>query len=520
MAANTIDISGDGGVLKEILVEGTGTNHPIKDDEVFVHYVGTLASDGSKFDSSRDRNSPFKFTIGTGNVIKGWDIGVATMKQGEKSIFTIRSDYAYGDKGSGPKIPPKATLKFEIELLRFGEIEVENTYGGVRVRLIEKGDGWLHPRAGDEVFIKYVATSGGEEFARVDEVTKVPLGQRLLPDGVETALQHELRKGSKAIITCKPSHSSGFGVPGAEVVYNLELTDWNAVFDVFHDGGVIVRCNGHSDHHKRVDDGCKGTFEVSAKHLDGTVIFETRTLDIRVGDEQSGLPPAFENAVQVLKFEQTATVTIDGRYNSLGFEGVAPNTPVQIFVKVVECQQSHITPVEEKLIACNFRREAGNALFKKGDLAKALEKYNSAFNIVQFTYESDEEKKKQLEQAKLLCHLNRSAVYKKRNEAEPCLTECDSALKLDPTNAKALFRRGWAHYMLSDLDSAIIDLKQAKQSDPSVAGEVDGQLQLVAKKQKAIDDRDKRMYAKMFGGVREEAGAKKSESAGTRSRVG
>lgn len=80
--------------------------------------TGTL-EDGTKFDSSVDRGQPFKFKIGAGQVIKGWDEGFASMKVGEKALLVIRSDYGYGDAGSPPKIPPKATLNFEVELLGF-----------------------------------------------------------------------------------------------------------------------------------------------------------------------------------------------------------------------------------------------------------------------------------------------------------------------------------------------------------------------------------------------------------------
>ena len=103
------------GLQIEKLAAGNGPA-PKTGDTVVVHYTGSLL-DGTKFDSSVDRGKPFEFVLGRGQVIQGWDVGVATLRVGDKVRLTIPPEMGYGARGAGGVIPANATLVFEVELL-------------------------------------------------------------------------------------------------------------------------------------------------------------------------------------------------------------------------------------------------------------------------------------------------------------------------------------------------------------------------------------------------------------------
>jgi len=106
------------GLSKQMLMQGDGVTFPKAGDKLAMHYTGTLKENGSEFDSSRKRGQLFEFTIGEGQVIKGWDEGVMKMSCGEQAVLDIPSEMGYGSRGAGGSIPPNADLLFDVELVK------------------------------------------------------------------------------------------------------------------------------------------------------------------------------------------------------------------------------------------------------------------------------------------------------------------------------------------------------------------------------------------------------------------
>ncbi|KAJ8257360.1 hypothetical protein GJAV_G00184780 [Gymnothorax javanicus] len=221
----------DQGVLKIVKQPGAETERPMIGDKLFVHYTGKLLN-GKKFDSSLDRKEPFTFSLGKGQVIKAWDIGLATMQKGEVCLFLCKPEYAYGATGSPPKVPPNSTLLFEVELLDFkGELLTED--GGILRRIKVKGDGFSNPNEGARVHVHLQGSSGGRVFDSRDLHFVVGEAEdHNIPLGVDRAMD-KMQKGECCVLHLKPKYGFGregkpeFSIgPNAELSYEVTLKDF------------------------------------------------------------------------------------------------------------------------------------------------------------------------------------------------------------------------------------------------------------------------------------------------------
>nr|POE91608.1 peptidyl-prolyl cis-trans isomerase fkbp65 [Quercus suber] len=456
---------GNKGLKKKLLKEGEGWDTPTTGDEVEVHYTGTLL-DGTQFDSSRDRGTPFKFKLGQGQVIKGWDEGIKTMKKGEKAVFTIPPELAYGESGSPPTIPPNATLQFDVELLSWNSVKDICKDGGIFMKILTEGEKWENPKDLDEVFVKYeVWLEDGTLISKSD---------------------------------------------GVEFLKMMHLGRWvdQAVSDITKDKKVLKKILKEGEGYERPNDGAVVQVKLIGKLHDGTIFtkkgHDKEPFEFRIDEEE--VLDGLDRAVKNMKKGEIALVTIQPEYAFGQSEKqqemaiVPSNSTVYYEVELLSFEkekESWDMSTQEKIEAAGKKKEEGNALFKVGKYERASKRYEKAVRFIEYDSSFSDVEKQQAKVLKITCNLNNAACKLKLKDYKQAEKLCTKALEVDSKNVKALYRRAQAYIQLVDLDLAEQDIKKAFEIDPDNR-DVKLEYKILKEKVREYNKKDAQFYGSIF----------------------
>ncbi|XVF28972.1 hypothetical protein REPUB_Repub15cG0079500 [Reevesia pubescens] len=508
---------GKNGLKKKLVKEGDGWETPANGDEVEVHYTGTLL-DGTKFDSSRDRGTPFKFKLGLGQVIKGWDEGIRTMKKGENAIFTIPPELAYGESGSPPTIPPNATLQFDVELLSWTSVKDICKDGGIFKKILVEGEKWENPKDLDEVFVKYEACLEDGTMVSKSDGVEFTVGDGYFCPALAKAVK-TMKKGEKVLLTVKPEYafgedgrpavgSEGSVPPNATLHITLELVSWKSVSDVTKDKKVLKKILKEGEGYDRPNDGTVVQVKLIGKLQDGKIFVkrghDEEPFEFKIDEEQ--VIDGLDKAVKTMKKGEHALITIQPEYAFGSSESqqelavVPANSTVYYEVEMVSFvkeKESWDMNTQEKIEAAGKKKEEGNALFKAGKYERASKRYEKAVRFVENDSSFSDEEKQQTKLLKVTCKLNNAACKLKLKDYKQAEKLCTKVLELDDRNVKALYRRAQAYIQLVDLDLAEVDIKKALEFDPNNR-DVKLEYRVLKEKIREYNKKDAQFYGNIF----------------------
>ncbi|KAG7995338.1 hypothetical protein I3843_01G103700 [Carya illinoinensis] len=493
---------GKNGLKKKLVKEGEGWETPI-------HYTGMLL-DGTQFDSSRDRGTSFKFKLGQGQAIKGWDEGIKSMKKGEKAIFTIPPELAYGESGSPPSIPPNAILQFEVELLSWTSIKDICKDGGILKKILTEGEKWENPKDLDEVFVKYEARLEDGILISKSDGVEFNVGNGYFCPALSKSIK-TMKKGETVLLIVKPQYAFGESgrpasgdegaVPSnATLQITIELIFWKAVSDITKDKKVLKKIWKEGEGYERPNDGAVVQVKLIGKLDDGTIFtkkgHEEEPFQFKVDEVVDEL----DRVVKKMKKGEVALVTIQPEYAFEPSETqqelaiIPANATVDYEVELLSFVKMN---TQEKIEAAGKKKEEGNALFKATKYERASKQYEKAVRFIDHDFSFSDEEKKQAKVLKITCNLNNAACKLKLKDYKQAERLCTKVLEIDSRNVKALYRRAQACIQLVNLDLAELDIKKALEIDPDNM-DVKLEYKILKEKVREYNKKDARFYGTIF----------------------
>lgn len=434
------------GIKKKRLKRGLGWETPEFNDEVTVHYVGTLL-DGTKFDSTRDRDESVTLKLGQGQVVAGLDHGIITMKKGECALFIVPPELGYGVTGRDG-VPPNSVVLFEVELISWITVVNVSKDGGIVKKIMEKGERIERPGDLDEVLVKYEVTlPDGTVVAKTPE------------EGIEFHVKdgHLCPALSKAIITMKrgekiklivqPQYAFGEegkdasdGIqsvpPNSMLNVDLELVSFKPVVDVTADAKVFKKILKEGEGTLVANEGAIVTIRYTARLQDGTV-FEKKGLDgeqpLQFVTDEEQVIAGLDRAAATMKKGEQAVLTINPEYGFGSIEvkkDLATVPPSSVLVYEVEMLDfiKEKAPWEmnnqEKIEAASRKKEEGSLLFKSGKYQKAGKKYDKAADYVAEEELFGDDEQKLVISLRVSNWLNGAACSLKLDDFQGTITLC------------------------------------------------------------------------------------------------
>ncbi|XP_042493599.1 peptidyl-prolyl cis-trans isomerase FKBP65-like isoform X2 [Macadamia integrifolia] len=361
------------GLKKKLLHAGHGWETPNFGDEVTVHYVGTLL-DGTKFDSSREREDPFTFKLGHGQIASELDHGIITMKKGEVALFTIASDLGFGATGA-KGVPSSSVIQFEVELISWITVVDICKDGGIIKKILKKGERNEQPGDLDEVMVKYeVGLADGTIVAKTpEEGLEFYVKDGHFCPALVKALK-TMKKGEKANLMVQSLYAFGEqgkddkdGFPAipsnAVLSIDLELLSFNPVVDITGDAKVLKKILKEGEGTMTANEGAAVTEQVI---------------------------PGLDRAAATMRKGELCIVTINPEYGFGSVEVkrdlavVPPSSTIFYEVEMLDFIKEK-TPWEmsntQKIEVAGKKKVEGNILFKSGKHQRAASRYEKVMQI-------------------------------------------------------------------------------------------------------------------------------------------